>query len=126
MDTKFKANLKAIRKERNLTQWQVAERLGVVESCYANWEQGRTEPDISTLRKLSLIFGVSIDYLLGLEDDFGTRVEIKENFSLSAQEKELLTFYRQLSPYLQGLTLDTVRGWAGSSGESKSNLQKKA
>lgn len=47
-----------------MTQKQVAEKLGVVESCYANWEQGRTEPSIEMLRKLSEIFSVSIDDLI--------------------------------------------------------------
>ena len=43
---------------------EVAEKLGVVESCYANWEQGRTEPNIDTLRKLCVIFDVDISDLI--------------------------------------------------------------
>ena len=51
-----------------MTQKEIAEKLNVVESCYANWEQGRTEPNISMLRKLSNIFNVSIDELInGIE-----------------------------------------------------------
>ena len=53
--------LKALRKQYNLTQKQVADKLGVVESCYANWEQGRTEPNIEMLRKLGEIFKISIE-----------------------------------------------------------------
>lgn len=53
-----------MRKECGLTQNQVAQKLGVVESCYANWEQGRTEPNIEMLRKLCVIFEVSIDELI--------------------------------------------------------------
>ena len=49
MDTKFCKNLKSIRKDKNFTQKQVANILGVVESCYANWEQGKLEPNIDTL-----------------------------------------------------------------------------
>lgn len=64
MNAKFCENLKNIRKENNLTQKQVAQSLGVVESCYANWEQGRTEPNIEMLRKLSVIFDVSVDELI--------------------------------------------------------------
>ena len=105
MDTKFRANLKAVRKEKNLTQRQVAEQLGVVESCYANWEQGRTEPDISTLRRLSLIFEVSIDYLAGLEDDFGVRVAGTDtsNTPPTAEERKLLADYRALPEELRAL-----------------------
>lgn len=64
MDKNFCKNLKDTRKLCNLTQKQVANTLGVVESCYANWEQGRTEPNIEMLRKLALIFDVSIDDLI--------------------------------------------------------------
>ena len=64
MDKQFCNNLKNNRKACALTQKQVATALKVVESCYANWEQGRTEPNIEMLRKLSLLFNVSVDELI--------------------------------------------------------------
>ena len=64
MDKKFCKNLKETRKLWNLTQKEVANILSVVESCYANWEQGRTEPNIDMLRRLAVIFNVSIDDLI--------------------------------------------------------------
>lgn len=64
MDRIFCLNLKGIRKSCGLTQKQVAERLGVVESCYANWEQGRTEPNIQMLRLLGKLFQISLDELI--------------------------------------------------------------
>lgn len=64
MDKLFCRNLKSVRKECGLTQKQVAQYLNVVESCYANWEQGRTEPNIEMLRKLSFVFKISIDELI--------------------------------------------------------------
>lgn len=64
---KFCQNLRSIRKDCGLTQKQVACKLGVVESCYANWEQGRTEPNIEMLRMLGEIFQVPIDELVNGE-----------------------------------------------------------
>ena len=64
MDKKFCQNLKEVRKQCGLTQKQVAFALNVVESCYANWEQGRTEPNIDMLRRLGAIFNISIDELI--------------------------------------------------------------
>ena len=64
MDSRFCNNLKEIRKSCNLTQKQVATLLNVVDSCYANWEQGRTEPNIESLRKLGVIFNCSIEDLI--------------------------------------------------------------
>lgn len=64
MDKVFCKNLKDARKIANLTQKEVADKLGVVESCYANWEQGRTEPNIFMLRKLCEILDINLDELI--------------------------------------------------------------
>lgn len=65
MDKIFINNLKEIRVSHNFTQKEVADLLGVVESCYANWEQGRAEPNITNIKKLCRIFKVTTDELLG-------------------------------------------------------------
>ena len=64
MDSKFCQNLKSARIQSGMTQKQVALRLGVVESCYANWEQGRTEPSVTALRQICDILSVTADELL--------------------------------------------------------------
>lgn len=64
MDKIFCQNLKSARHACGLTQKDVALSLNVVESCYANWEQGRTEPNIVMLRKLSALFDISLDELI--------------------------------------------------------------
>ena len=64
MDKLFCKNLKEARKACAFTQKQVATMLNVVESCYANWEQGRTEPNIEMLRSLANIFSISLDELI--------------------------------------------------------------
>ncbi len=70
----FKDILKSIRKERGMTQRDVYELLNISANGYASWEQGRTEPDINTIKKLCKIFDVSADYLLGLEDESGAKL----------------------------------------------------
>ena len=64
----FNERLKEIRKSCLLTQKDVYMQLKVSPNCYASWEQGRTQPDIDNIVRLCKIFGVSADYLLGLED----------------------------------------------------------
>ena len=64
MDKKFCENLRLARKSSGLTQKQVSQKLSVVESCYANWEQGRTEPNIEMLRKLGEILKIDLDDLI--------------------------------------------------------------
>ena len=60
----FGKHLCVLRTERGITQKQSAQFLQVSESTYANWEQGRTEPNIEMLRKLGEIFKINIDELI--------------------------------------------------------------
>mgnify|MGYP000850254350 FL=1 len=64
----FKEKLKIARKAAKLTQKNIAETLGIVESAYANWEQGRTQPNIENIRKLSEILKVDLNFLLNKPD----------------------------------------------------------
>lgn len=57
--------LKKLRKEKKLTQDDMASKLGVERTTYANWETDRAEPSIEMLIMLSEFFNVSIDYLCG-------------------------------------------------------------
>ena len=67
MDT-FGQRLKKLRLERNLTQKQVADYLGLTIKGYNFYELNLREPSISTLKKLCDFFDVSADYLIGRRD----------------------------------------------------------
>lgn len=68
MMNRFNEKLKELRKEQKLLQKQVATDLGVTQVCIAKWETGNREPSLDMLIKISKYFGVTTDYLLGLED----------------------------------------------------------
>lgn len=57
--------LKEARKQARLTQKDVALAIGVNQNTYSYWETGKTKVDNVTLKKLSELFNVSVDYLLG-------------------------------------------------------------
>ena len=57
-----------LRKERNLSQAQLAKEIGVNARAISYWEQEVNEPKASYIYELAKFFGVSSDYLLGLED----------------------------------------------------------
>lgn len=61
-------NLKALRLSRNETQAEIAELIGITRAAYTNIENDKREPDIETLIILANHFDVSIDYLLGREE----------------------------------------------------------
>lgn len=58
------------RKQANMSQEQLAEKLNVSRSAIAKWETDKGIPDIENLKTLSGVFEVSIDYLVGNEHDF--------------------------------------------------------
>ncbi|MBE6675506.1 MAG: helix-turn-helix transcriptional regulator [Ruminococcaceae bacterium] len=63
------ANIKRLRREREMTQEQLAECLGITANAVSQWECDRTAPDISQLPTLARVLQVSTDRLLGI--DFG-------------------------------------------------------
>ena len=60
--------LKQIRKERNLNQLKVAMDLNISREALSHYENGRREPSIEMLNKLSEYFNVSIDYLINSKE----------------------------------------------------------
>lgn len=68
MDKSFSEKLKEVRTDNGLNQKQVAEKLEISVTCYAGYEQGYRQPDLKMLTKICILFDVSADYLLGLEN----------------------------------------------------------
>ena len=60
--------IKYLREEKGLTQSNLGEAVGYDQSRVAKWESGKLEPNAETLKKLAVFFGVTSDYLIGLED----------------------------------------------------------
>ena len=61
--------LRAIRMEHNLTQKNIADVLGVDRTTYTLYETGATSPSPDTLYKLSLMYDVTVGYLMGVEEN---------------------------------------------------------
>lgn len=63
----FGERLRALRQERGIGQIALAEKLQVGKSVISLWELDRCEPTLSKLVAIAEFFGVTIDYLAGLE-----------------------------------------------------------
>ena len=110
--------LKALRKNRNETQEEMARRLGITRGAYANIENGRREPDHAALITLAEHFGVTIDYLLDHEtkpspapEDVGAR---------DAVEQEIIRMARTLDPARKKLLLRLAQAVVQSTDEAES------
>lgn len=64
----FDKRLKELRLQNGYTQKNLADLVGCDQSMIARWEKGECEPTASAIKNIALIFSVSADYLLGLED----------------------------------------------------------
>ena len=75
----FKDNLVQLRKAHEMTQEDLAEKIGVSRQSVAKWESGDSLPDIDRCRSIAEIFGVSLDDL--------TNYEPEDNMGLSVPPK---------------------------------------
>ena len=68
-DNKIGESLNRFRKAFNLTQAQVADKLGILQQSYYKYEAGRNMPPASIILDLAGAYDVSADYLLGRSDE---------------------------------------------------------
>lgn len=61
--------LKDCREDRELTQAQVGEALGIDQRVYSNYETGKRQIPVNHLMKLALLYQTSLDYLVGLTNN---------------------------------------------------------
>ena len=60
--------LKDFREDKDISQKKMAEILNVAQTTYSDYELGKINSPLNTLKKLALFFDTSIDYLLELTD----------------------------------------------------------
>lgn len=101
----FAERLKELRKEKNMTQVQLAEALGVSKGTIAMWEIGKREPNFETLYRLSDIFDKRIDYILGYSNDASSPQLTEEDidqlgrWEVEDQFREIIMAYLSLDEY---------------------------
>ncbi len=93
--------LKELRGKR--TQEYTAKQLGLTQRSYQNYECGARQADYDTLIKMAQYFGVSIEYLLGVDekdtatvDDYVAGFTDTRSFELSGIEKIWLDLFREI------------------------------
>lgn len=85
-------NLKIIRKIKNLTQEDVANKLNIARTTYQSYENGFNEMNYDVLKKISKLFDVSIDYLL--ENECPNKLDLT---ALTEEQQESIQLIQQLS-----------------------------
>lgn len=87
----FNDRLKRLRESRGLTQKEISLKLEMPQRTYSSYENNEREPNSEILKKMSFFFGVTVDYLLGIENT--------NNNQLSSAENLHIQKYRTLDEY---------------------------
>lgn len=94
-----------LRKKNGWSQEELAEKLGVSRQAVSKWESAQSAPDTQRILEMSRIFGVSTDYLLKDELDYGENAMVESDDSDSALRRVdmetasgFLAFRRQWAP----------------------------
>lgn len=101
----FKEMLKYLRNRENLSQAELAEKLGVAKSTISMYEVGRREPDFETLEAIADFFNVDMNFLLGKDGSENDRYYLNDETAKAAQEmyddpdmRSLFDMKRNMSP----------------------------
>ncbi len=65
--------IKKLREDKDMSQVELGRLVNMGNTTISQWESDKRSPDIATVKRLSDIFGVSSDYLLGRTDDRNSR-----------------------------------------------------
>ena len=101
----FSERLKELRKQAHLTQVELASKLGIVQSSYADWERGKKKPTQDNLVKIAQIFNVSVDYLVGNSEEKTDELDnIELLFRMNSKgltEAEKAVFKKELIEFME-------------------------
>lgn len=103
--------IRKLRQQKGLSQLQLSIELEVTQETISAYEHSKHLPSVTALMKMSVIFDVSMDYIMGLSDF--PQIATKSDFSTvdDMQKNQLLLLYRKLGyknrlkllAYAQGL-----------------------
>ena len=125
--------LRQMRKERKMSQKELAEKLSVSQSTLSLWELGKYDPDIETIKKIASIFEVSVDQLLGIgfypDEEWQTekQEQAEDPFSVALaglkEKTRLIPIFESVSAGFGAYAQDEVVGYTPLLIESASEAE---
>lgn len=88
MNIEIANRLIKLRKENGYSQEQLADALNISRQAISKWERGEASPDTDNLIELAKLYGVSVDYLLGLDLKEEKEDPIEEVFNEEPKKKQ--------------------------------------
>ena len=94
-------NITDLRKQNNITQLELANKLNYTDKAISKWERGESIPDVIVLKNIADLFGVSIDYLL--EEEHSKKEIIKQHKDIHRNRKLITSMSMFLFIFLASL-----------------------
>lgn len=100
--TEYSNRLRNLRKEKGLTQDELAEKLNTSRSRISMYEQGKRQPDFEMQESIADFFNVNLDYLFGKsDDDERILLELYRNGN-AAYKAHLIEYAKKISELMEG------------------------
>ena len=116
-------NIAELRRRCNMTQMELADKMGISFQAVSNWERGNSMPDISKLPELAEVFGVTIDQLLGECSEI-VESAVKGDIKTYLENNEVTTEeIRKVAPILKPKQMDEIAESAILGRKEKVNLR---
>lgn len=112
---KFGEKIKNIRKEKKMTQEQMANILNVSRQAISNWENNKNFPDLEMIIKISRFFSLTLDELILGDDDTMTEKLIKDGSEIRKSKLNTISVCAGIALFLFGITCLIIRGITGHS-----------
>lgn len=100
-------NLKKLREAQGLSQSKLAEKLSITQQSIYKYENDLAFPNLETLKMMSNLFHVSIDFLV--ENEILSSNQPPLPAPLTKKEEELLKYFQQLPPVTQKAIIDLLK-----------------
>lgn len=99
----FATRLRELRKSNNVSQQKLSKYLNFGYTAIANYESGRNQPSLDTVKKIAQYFDVTVDYLIGASD------YPKRESDITDKESELLGIFRRINEEEKEALLKIIR-----------------
>jgi len=83
----FASNLINLRTKANMTQLDLAEKINYSDKSVSKWERGEAVPDVSVIKTMADIFGVTVDYMITSHDSWKSQDEQREEANERHRER---------------------------------------
>ncbi len=114
-----------LRKAKNMTQLELADKMNVSFQAVSNWERGNSMPDISKLPELAEIFGTSIDVILGAKSELIESAAEGKLEEYVSENKVSVEELKEAAPILKPDQVERVVGSVDGITKQFENMRKK-